>query len=675
VTVAIALVTVTASYLTPDGDAAVGTVTFTPSITPATEGALVPAPLAVTLVDGALSVDLLATDDAGWAAPGWTYRVAERIRGARPRSYNIEVPAGSPTLDLALVAPVVDPAAVTAYLLTSQLGAALGVASLDADGQVPLSQLGHAPSGGGGSGTPSNTVTAETSYGISSSAGAATTYSRGDHTHGTPALGTSGSTAAAGNHNHSGTYDPAGTAVVAVAAHEADTTNVHGIADTAALATTAAVAAGYQPLDADLTTIAGLTPTTDNVIQSVGSAWASRTPAQLKSTLALAKADVGLGSVDNTSDAGKPVSTAQQTALNLKADLASPTFTGTPAAPTAGAGTSTTQLATTAFVTTADNLKAPLASPTFTGTPSLPTGTTGVTQSAGNSTTALATTAFVTTADNLKANLASPTFTGTPAAPTAAQGTNTTQLATTAYVQTEAGLLVPKSLVDAKGDLLVGSAADTVARLAVGSDGQVLTADAASTNGVKWAAAGGGSGTDFKVGHSPWSGKWSRGNYGPVGSNLTLVLNRLYAAPYRLNASGTADRIGVDVATAAAAGGVARLVIYQPDGTGGMPGTVVLDAGTVAIDTTGAKAITISQALSAGFYWLAVIGQTATGAAIRGTVSYDPMVPYFTGANMFTGSTAPGGISSTGTSYTGAPGATPTIADNDNCPIIGLRFA
>lgn len=50
------------------------------------------------------------------------------------------------------------------------------------------------------------------------------------------------------------------------------------------------------------------------------------------------------------------------------APLASPTFTGTPAAPTAAAGTNTTQLATTAFATTADNLKANLASPTFTGT-------------------------------------------------------------------------------------------------------------------------------------------------------------------------------------------------------------------------------------------------------------------------------------------------------------------
>jgi hypothetical protein len=64
----------------------------------------------------------------------------------------------------------------------------------------------------------------------------------------------------------------------------------------------------------------------------------------------LVKGDVGLGNVDNTSDANKPVSTAQQTALDLKANLASPTLTGTPAAPTATVGTNTTQIATTAFV-------------------------------------------------------------------------------------------------------------------------------------------------------------------------------------------------------------------------------------------------------------------------------------------------------------------------------------
>lgn len=145
---------------------------------------------------------------------------------------------------------------------------------------------------------------------------------------------------------------------------------------------------------------------------------------------------VGLGSVDNTADSAKPVSTAQQTALNLKAPLASPALTGSPTAPTPTAGDSSTAVATTAFVTAADNLKAPLASPTFTGTPAAPTAT------AGASTTQIATTAFVTTADNLKAPVASPTFTGTPAAPTAAVGTNTTQLATTAFVLANRNVLV-----------------------------------------------------------------------------------------------------------------------------------------------------------------------------------------------------------------------------------------
>ena len=89
----------------------------------------------------------------------------------------------------------------------------------------------------------------------------------------------------------------------------------------------------------------------------------------------IVKGDVGLGNVDNTTDAGKPVSTAQQTALNLKANLASPGLTGTPTAPTQTAGNSTTRIATTAFTTTALNLKANLASPTFTGTVSGVTST------------------------------------------------------------------------------------------------------------------------------------------------------------------------------------------------------------------------------------------------------------------------------------------------------------
>lgn len=77
---------------------------------------------------------------------------------------------------------------------------------------------------------------------------------------------------------------------------------------------------------------------------------ADLTMAQVKTMLALAKGDVGLGNVDNTSDANKPVSTATQSALDLKAPLASPALTGTPTVPTAAQGTNTTQIASTAYV-------------------------------------------------------------------------------------------------------------------------------------------------------------------------------------------------------------------------------------------------------------------------------------------------------------------------------------
>lgn len=55
---------------------------------------------------------------------------------------------------------------------------------------------------------------------------------------------------------------------------------------------------------------------------------------------------------------------------------------------------------------------------------------------------------------------------------------------------------VQKAIVDAKGDLIVATGSDTPARVAVGDDGFVLTADSTEATGVKWAPASGGVGMD-----------------------------------------------------------------------------------------------------------------------------------------------------------------------------------
>lgn len=68
-----------------------------------------------------------------------------------------------------------------------------------------------------------------------------------------------------------------------------------------------------QPLDQDLTEIAALSPSNDDIIQRKAGAWTNRTPAQLKTDLSLTSADVGLGNVDNTSDATKDAAVATLT--------------------------------------------------------------------------------------------------------------------------------------------------------------------------------------------------------------------------------------------------------------------------------------------------------------------------------------------------------------------------
>ena len=166
---------------------------------------------------------------------------------------------------------------------------------------------------------------------------------------------------------------------------------------------------------------------------------------------------------------GRSITAGANAITSLASPFNSPAFTGVPTAPTAGTGTNTTQVATTAFVNAeiasdTANL-APLNSPALTGVPTAPTATTGT------NTTQLATTAYVVA----RVAQDAPTKTGTGAsgtwdiaitgnaatattatnatnasnAVTQAPGTNNTTIATTEFVQQEVTALtvIPAGLI------------------------------------------------------------------------------------------------------------------------------------------------------------------------------------------------------------------------------------
>jgi hypothetical protein len=115
----------------------------------------------------------------------------------------------------------------------------------------------------------------------------------------------------------------------------------------------------------------------------------------------------------------------------LKANLASPTFTGDPKAPTPTAGDNDTSIATTAFVTGA-------VSTAVAGIPAVPAAGTAAplmdSVAATGAATKYAREDHVHPSDTSRAPLASPVFTGNPTAPTPAPGDNDTSVATTAFV-------------------------------------------------------------------------------------------------------------------------------------------------------------------------------------------------------------------------------------------------
>lgn len=452
--------------------------TLTDSSTNATRApAWIKAPLDA---NGRISVDLVATNDPSTTPTGATYFVDERVSSGR-RTYQIEVPYDSATVDLADLTPVSNEPVYDAVTVQSLDGlsdvtltsptdgqrltydsatskwvnenptegvtdhglltgladddhtqyltnarhdardhtAAMSSVVLDDISDVVLTSpadtevltydsgtgkwVNAAAAGGGGGGTPADTVTAETSYGAASDAGVASTFSRGDHTHGTPGNDAHGNLTGVGANDHHNQ---------AHAIDGADHT-ASGLTSGHVLRATGATTFAFGALQS------GDLPTHSHAESDVTS---------LVSDLA-AKAPASASFVTTAAEAGLSAETVLGTGVIMSGVAAS-----RPAAGTAG--------------------RLYFATDTGGGTLYRDNGS--------------------------------------------------------SWDQVGLGLtdVVLKSLGTTKGDLIAFSTSGTPVRVGVGSDTQVLTADSSASAGVKWAAASGASGSSLLAvaGYNPGTG-------------------------------------------------------------------------------------------------------------------------------------------------------------------------
>lgn len=363
-----------------------------------------------------------------------------------------------------------------------------------------------------------STVVAETAYGAADAAGVATTYSRGDHTHGTPSLSSStpaaetigaagavgvGTTPARSDHVHAfpaaaapGNSAVGDTAAAGSAGTLARSDHVHG--REAFGAVTAQTTYGAASGNGSASTVARSdhthgTPALGTTGTTAAAGNDTRIVNAIQQTLFDAKGDLVAASAADTpvrlpvGTDGQVLRAASGEASGLDWDTLDAADVGADPAGSAAAALAAanaytdTEIAAIDFpvdsvngetgtvVLDAADVGAAAASHTH-PTSDIVSGTLGVARGGTGI-------ASYTTNNYIRAS-----------------GATALEQRTPAQVVADIGA-VAQALADAKGDLVVASAADTFVRLPVGSNGQVLTADSAETAGVKWAAGGGGGGS------------------------------------------------------------------------------------------------------------------------------------------------------------------------------------
>jgi hypothetical protein len=224
---------------------------------------------------------------------------------------------------------------------------------------------------------------------------------------------------------------------------------------------------------------------------------------------------------------------------------------------------------------------------------------------------------------------------------------------------------VPKSLVDAKGDLLVGTADNTVARKVAGIDGQVLVADSAQADGLRW-----GGSPAIPPG-------WYIGPRSAARSAATIT-GRAGAWLYVEAESQPVDQLVWEVTVGGDAAAVINVGLYRPRLPSSLTVDRVLTSGAVAATAAVVHAVAISATLGRGWY-LAVAeesGHSAISPTIRWTASGQSGVPLADLTDLL--SDPRGGVHANALSNAASlPASFALIAGaaRTTAPIIGLRTA
>ncbi len=192
--------------------------------------------------------------------------------------------------------------------------------------------------------------------------------------------------------------------------------------------------------------------------------------------------------------------------------------------------------------------------------------------------------------------------------------------------------------------------------------GGIYVCITAGTPGT-WSLGGGGSPPMV-------SGRYYRLPNCSVQTSATLGVGTLRLIPKFIPHPLTLTRLGAEVTITGDVGSKLRLGIYADDGTF-RPGALVLDAGTINGDSATVQEITISQALSRGWYWFggAVQVVTVTQPTVRATntlyepipVDYNTVAPTAGAANAGAFQSGVTGALPNPFVYGGSPGAAPAI--------------